>query len=77
MEILTFNDLVTKALQNTSIDNIINGLPWYFKYKDLIFTHETDDCYIINTYYKFFRNDILVITDQESFIYRIKCVLSK
>lgn len=47
VEAITFDELVEHGL--TSGDNIVNGVPWSFKYAGHPITHEDDDCYLIPT----------------------------
>lgn len=47
IEAITFDELVEygKAVGG----NIVNGMPWSFKYKGHLITHENDGCYLIPT----------------------------
>ena len=64
---MTFDELVEYGKANGA--NIVNGMPWSFKYGDHPITHENDECYLIPTphlhgnypYSKFTPNDILIV----------------
>lgn len=45
VEAITFDELVKHG--QDSGGNIVNGMPWSFKYKGYPVSHETDDCYLI------------------------------
>jgi hypothetical protein len=47
IDAITFDELVEYGKANEG--NIVNGMPWSFKYKNQPITHETDDCYLIST----------------------------
>jgi hypothetical protein len=42
---ITFDEFVEYGKANGG--NIVNGMPWSFKYKNHGVTHENDDCYIV------------------------------
>lgn len=72
VEAITFEELVAHGVCNGS--NIVNGMPWSFKYKGHPITHENDDCYLIPTLegtMKFNRGDML-ITEVKNEIYPCK-----
>ena len=45
VEGITFYDLVEYGKRNGA--NIVNGMPWSFKYKGFPVSHENDRCYLI------------------------------
>ena len=47
IEAITFDDLVEHG--RDSGGNMVNGMPWAFKYKGHPITHENDECYLIPT----------------------------
>jgi len=47
IEAITFDELVAHGLANRA--NVVNGMPWSFKYQGQPITHENDDCYLIPT----------------------------
>lgn len=53
IEAITFGELVQHGIEQCKSEgrdhNIINGMPWSFKYKGHPITHERDDCYLITT----------------------------
>lgn len=61
IEAITFDELVEHGRSNGG--NIVNGMPWSFKYKGHPVTHENDDCYLIPTLegtMRFDRGDMLI-----------------
>lgn len=62
IEAITFDELVEYGIANST--NIINGMPWSFKYAGFPITHENDNCYLIPTpkgIMKMERDDMLII----------------
>ncbi len=59
---ITFDELVQHGIATGG--NIVNGMPWSFKYNGLPITHENDDCYLIPSptggSLQFNRGDMLV-----------------
>ena len=47
IEAITFDELVEYGRNNGA--NIVNGMPWSFKYNGHAITHENDECYLIPT----------------------------
>lgn len=47
IEAITFEELINYGKANT--DNIVEGMPWSFKYKGHHISHENDFCYLIPT----------------------------
>lgn len=47
VEAITFDELVQYGRDNG--ENIVDGMPWSFKYKGWPISHERDDCYLIPT----------------------------
>lgn len=47
VEAITFDELVEWG--RSCGGNIVNGMPWSFKYKGHPITHESDTCYLIPT----------------------------
>lgn len=47
IEAISFNEFVEFGKNNTN--NIVNGMPWSFKFNDYNITHENDECYLIPT----------------------------
>lgn len=47
IEAITFAEFVEYGRANGG--NIVNGMPWSFKYKGHAITHENDECYLIPT----------------------------
>ena len=62
VEAITFDELVEYGLEHS--DNIIHHMPWSFEFMGIPITHETDDCYIVDTE-RFTRNHLLVVKDNE------------
>jgi hypothetical protein len=61
VEAITFDEFVEYGKNHTQ--NIINGMPWSFKYNGHEVTHEDDQCYIVPTLegnYKFTPDDMLI-----------------
>lgn len=61
IEAVTFEEFVEYGRDNGG--NIVNGMPWHFKYQGLPVTHENDDCYLIPTLegvMRFDRGDMLI-----------------
>jgi len=61
IEAITFNELIEYGIKNGA--NIVNGMPWSFKYNDHPVTHENDECYLIPTLegaMRFTPSDILI-----------------
>lgn len=61
VEVITFDELVAHGIRVGS--NIVNGVPWSFKYRGYPITHENDDCYLLPTLegtMKFTRADMLI-----------------
>ena len=72
IEAISFDELVAYGRANGA--NIVNGMPWSFRYKGWQITHENDDCYLIPTLegtMNFARGDML-ITGVASEIYPCK-----
>lgn len=72
IEAITFNELVHHGI--THGGNVINSMPWSFKYNGHPVTHENDDCYLIPTLegtMKMTRGDML-ITGVQGEIYPCK-----
>lgn len=62
IEAITFDELVDYGKANGA--NIVNGMPWSFKFREHSITHENDDCCLIPTLegtMKFNRGDMLII----------------
>jgi hypothetical protein len=47
IDAITFEELVEYGKNNGA--NIVNGMPWSFKYRGYPITHENDECYLILT----------------------------
>ncbi len=47
IEAITFDELVEHGRANGA--NIVDGMPWSFKYAGHPISHENDDCYLIPT----------------------------
>jgi len=45
IEAITFEEFVEYGRNNGG--NIVNGMPWHFKYNGHPVTHENDECYLI------------------------------
>ena len=45
VEAITFDELVQHGISAGA--NIVNGMPWSFKYNGWPITHENDTCYIV------------------------------
>lgn len=61
IEAITFDELVEYGRNNGA--NIVEGMPWSFKYNGHSITHENDECYLIPTMegtMKFGPTDILI-----------------
>lgn len=61
IEAITFDELVVYGISNGG--NVVNGLPWSFKYAGHPISHENDDCYLIPTpegVMKMGRGDMLI-----------------
>lgn len=73
VEAITFDELVDYGLAQEGT-NVVNGMPWSFRYAGHPITHETDDCYLIPTLegtMKMNRGDML-ITGVDGEIYPCK-----
>lgn len=58
---ITFNEFVQYGRDNGA--NIVNDMPWSFKYDGYPVTHENDECYLISNYeeiFEFTPNDMLI-----------------
>ena len=64
VEVLTFDEFVECGRQYPGV-NIVNGMPWSFKFKEYNITHENDKCYLIPTRksytQRFTPDDMLII----------------
>lgn len=72
IEAITFDELVEHGRNNGA--NIVNGMPWSWKYNGHPITHENDNCYLIPTLegtMNMGRTDML-ITGVKGEIYPIK-----
>jgi hypothetical protein len=61
-QVVTFDQFVQYGCENGG--NIVNGMPWHFKFKDMPVTHHTDVCYLIlkgAETLRFTPDDVLVI----------------
>jgi hypothetical protein len=62
VEAVTFDELVQHGIDNGG--NIVNGMPWSFRYQGHAITHENDDCYLVpcssGGSLKFLRGEMLV-----------------
>lgn len=61
IEAITFDELVAYGLANQA--NVVEGMPWSFRYNGHPITHENDNCYLIPTLegtMKFERGDMLI-----------------
>lgn len=62
IEAITWKEFIAYG-KNTGAE-IVNGMPWSFRYKGHPITHETDECYLIPTLeadtQKFTPNDMLI-----------------
>lgn len=61
IEAITFEEFVEYGKQNGG--NIVNGMPWSFKYNGHYVTHENDECYLIPTLtgtHRFTPQDMLI-----------------
>lgn len=47
IDAVTFDEFIQYGKNNGT--NIVNGMPWSFKYKGHSITHENDECYLIPT----------------------------
>lgn len=47
IEAITFSEFIEFGKNNGA--NIVNGMPWSFKYNGHPVTHENDECYLIQT----------------------------
>ncbi len=73
IEAITFDELVAHGIANGA--NIVNGMPWSFKYAGRAVSHENNDCYLITRQYepdaRFARGDMLCTDEQgELFVLR-------
>lgn len=62
IEAFTFDELVQHGRDNGA--NIVNGMPWSWKFRGHPITHENDDCYLIPTLegmMKMGRSDMLIV----------------
>lgn len=72
IEAITFDELIEYGKTNGA--NIVNGMPWSFKYKGHSITHENDECYLVPTNHgsvRFNKGDML-ITQVDGEIYPCK-----
>ena len=62
VEAVNFDELVQHGIDNGG--NIVNGMPWSFRYQGHAITHENDDCYLVPCVnggsLKFLRGEMLV-----------------
>lgn len=61
VDAITFDELVAHGRENGA--NIVNGMPWAWKFNGHSITHETDECYLISTLegtMKMSRTDMLI-----------------
>jgi hypothetical protein len=62
VEAVNFDELVQHGIDNGG--NIVNGMPWSFRYQGHAITHENDDCYLVpcanGGSLKFLRGEMLV-----------------
>ena len=61
IEAIAFDELVAHGLAHGA--NVVNGMPWSFKYQGHPISHENDDCYLIPTLegtMRFERGDMLI-----------------
>ena len=66
VEVITFYELIDYGKANGA--NMNNGMPWSFKYKWILVTHENDRLYLIGSKgEKMTPDDVLVIYDENSF----------
>jgi hypothetical protein len=72
IEAVTFGEFVEYGKENGG--NIVNGMPWSFKYKGHPVTHEDDECYLIPTLEGIMRftPDDMLITGVNGEIYPCK-----
>ena len=71
IEYITFEEFIEYG--KTHGANIVNGMPWSFKYKGKNITHENDNCYLIpsyDSYYVFTSTDYLV-TDENGYSFPV------
>jgi hypothetical protein len=65
VEAISFQEFIEYGKNNGA--NIVNGMPWSFKYKGLPVTHENDECYLIpaepGIHSLFTPKDMLVTTE--------------
>lgn len=47
IEAITFEELVKYGIDSGG--NVVDGMPWSFRYEGQHITHENDDCYLIPT----------------------------
>lgn len=62
IEAITFEEFVEHGKSVTT--NIVNGMPWSFKFKGHSVTHENDECYLIPTLegtMRFTPDDMLIV----------------
>jgi hypothetical protein len=62
IEAITFDDLVEYGKSHGA--NIVNGMPWSFKYQGHSISHENDECYLITTLegvMRFTPDDMLIV----------------
>jgi hypothetical protein len=67
IEAITFDEFVQYGRDNGA--NIVNGVPWAFKYNNQAVSHETDDWYLIQgelQTYHFKRGDMLIVSHGEA-----------
>jgi hypothetical protein len=77
IEAITFDEFVQYGKENGG--NIVNGMPWSFKYKGHPVTHHSDEAYLIPSLegtVKFTREDML-ITGVDGEIYPCKISIFK
>jgi len=61
IEAITFDELVEYGIAHGG--NVVNGMPWSFRYQGQPITHENDNCYLIPTLegtMNFCRGDMLI-----------------
>lgn len=69
IEAITFEEFVQYGRDNGA--NIVNDMPWSFKYKEHPVTHENDECYLVPTNHGtvHFTPDCMLITQIDGEIY--------
>lgn len=49
IDAITWDELISHGIKSVGSENLVDGFPWSFKYKNHQITHENNNCYLIPT----------------------------